>query len=60
MRELNELKESEKDSSIAKIEGLSKNFGSKLALDNVSITVARGGVFGLVGENGAGKTTRNR
>jgi ABC-2 type transport system ATP-binding protein len=39
------------------IEGLTRQFASKRALDNVSLTVPRGMVFGLVGENGAGKTT---
>ncbi len=39
------------------IEGLSRHFGKKVALDAVSLTVPRGVVFGLVGENGAGKTT---
>ncbi len=39
------------------IQTLTRRFGSKLALDNVSIDVPRGCVFGLVGENGTGKTT---
>src|SRR2546421_6365004 len=39
------------------INGLSRRFKSKLALDTVSLNVERGQVFGLVGENGAGKTT---
>jgi ABC-2 type transport system ATP-binding protein len=39
------------------ISGLFRRFGKKLALDNVTLTVPRGVVFGLVGENGAGKTT---
>lgn len=37
--------------------GLSRRFGKKLALETVDLEVPRGGVFGLVGENGAGKTT---
>ena len=37
--------------------GLSKNFGSTRALDNVSFTVAEGRIVGLIGPNGAGKTT---
>jgi ABC-2 type transport system ATP-binding protein len=39
------------------ITGLSRHFGSKLALNQVSLEVRRGRVFGLVGANGAGKTT---
>jgi len=36
---------------------LSRSFGPKLALNQVSLQVKRGRVFGLVGANGAGKTT---
>ena len=36
---------------------LGKDFGSKRALRDVSLTVGRGEVFGYVGANGAGKTT---
>ena len=36
---------------------LSRHFGAKAALDDVSVIVPRGTVLGLVGENGAGKTT---
>jgi ABC-type polysaccharide/polyol phosphate transport system ATPase subunit len=34
--------------------------GSKPALDDVSVFITRGGVLGLVGEKGAGKTTLNK
>jgi ABC-2 type transport system ATP-binding protein len=37
--------------------GLSKNYGTVRALDDVSIVVPRGSVLGLLGHNGAGKTT---
>lgn len=37
--------------------GLTRRFGAKVAIDDVKLTVPRGGVFGLVGVNGAGKTT---
>jgi ABC-2 type transport system ATP-binding protein len=37
--------------------GLSKRFGSKIAVDSLSMTVRRGEVFGFLGPNGAGKTT---
>jgi len=39
------------------VDRLSRRFGAKLALDQVSVRVPRGAVFGLVGANGAGKTT---
>jgi ABC-2 type transport system ATP-binding protein len=39
------------------IEGLSKKFGKHTALDNVSIHVDYGEIYGFVGLNGAGKTT---
>ncbi|MDA8020549.1 MAG: ABC transporter ATP-binding protein [Thermoanaerobaculia bacterium] len=42
---------------IIEIDQLSRRFGSKTALDDATIRVPRGLVFGLVGENGAGKTT---
>lgn len=39
------------------IQNLSKSFGSKRVLDNVSLDAYRGEVLGLLGPNGAGKTT---
>src|SRR5438874_13461646 len=39
------------------IRGLTRRFGPKVALDQVSLDVPAGTVLGLVGENGAGKTT---
>lgn len=42
------------------VDGLSKSFGDKKALDNVSFSVIKGEVFGLLGPNGAGKTTMIR
>ena len=46
----------EPDAVIA-VDRLTRRFGPRLALDNVSLRVPRGAVFGLVGANGAGKTT---
>ncbi|MHB8520371.1 MAG: ABC transporter ATP-binding protein [Limisphaerales bacterium] len=43
--------------NVISIAGLTRRFGQKLALDNVSLEVASGQVLGLVGANGAGKTT---
>ncbi len=38
-------------------EGLTRSFGDRLAVDNVSLEVKRGEVLGLLGVNGAGKST---
>src|SRR5262252_2407788 len=42
---------------VVEISGLSRRFGRTVALDDVSLEVPRGAVFGIVGENAAGKTT---
>jgi ABC-2 type transport system ATP-binding protein len=42
------------------VESLSKRFGDRVAVDDVSFTVAAGEVFGFLGPNGAGKTTTVR
>lgn len=48
---------SQSTDSVIEIDGVTRQFGTKRALDNVSLSVPRGVVFGLVGANGAGKTT---
>lgn len=40
-----------------KIENLTKKFGAKTVLDNISFTVNDGEIVGFLGPNGAGKTT---
>lgn len=45
---------------VIRIEGLSKTFGGVTALKGLSLTVAEGEIFGLVGPDGAGKTTALR
>lgn len=39
------------------VKGLTKRFGAVTALDNISFQVDSGSIFGLVGSNGAGKST---
>ncbi|WP_423792992.1 ABC transporter ATP-binding protein [Methanocaldococcus indicus] len=43
-----------------KVENLTKYFGDKKVLDNLSFEVYRGEIFALIGHNGAGKTTTLR
>jgi len=42
------------------IDGVSKRFGSTVALDGMTLTVRPGELYGFVGANGAGKTTTMR
>ncbi|MCJ1978192.1 ABC transporter ATP-binding protein [Lactococcus paracarnosus] len=43
-----------------KIERITKQFGDKIAVDNLDMTVEDGSIMGLIGQNGAGKTTTFR
>ncbi|MCB9305201.1 MAG: ABC transporter ATP-binding protein [Lewinellaceae bacterium] len=42
---------------MVEIEHISKSYDTLKAVDDVSLTVARGEIFGLIGPDGAGKTT---
>lgn len=42
---------------ILRIEKVTKNFGSLIALNGVDVTVNRGDILGMIGPNGSGKTT---
>ena len=42
---------------IIKVEHLTKSYGKRIAADNINLSVPRGTVFGLLGANGAGKST---
>jgi len=39
------------------LEGITRSYGEKKAVDSLSFSVGRGEIFGLLGPNGAGKTT---
>ncbi len=41
-------------------QGLTRRFGSQLAVDSVDLAVPRGAVYGFLGPNGSGKTTTIR
>jgi ABC-2 type transport system ATP-binding protein len=45
---------------VVEVRNLSKQFGSLLAVDDVSFAIRQGEVFGLLGPNGSGKTTAIR
>ncbi len=45
---------------IIKTNGLTKRYGSILAVDDLSLQVEQGAIYGFVGPNGAGKTTTMR
>ena len=53
--------ESQNDREIAiRVEGLTKSFGDKVVVRNLSMTVKRGQIYGFLGPNGSGKTTTIR
>jgi len=43
--------------AVIEAKGLTKSYGSALAVDHISFGIGRGEIFGLLGPNGAGKTT---
>ena len=45
---------------ILRVNNLTKTYGDKTALRDVSFTVEKGKIYGFIGENGAGKTTAIR
>ncbi|MBP0582109.1 energy-dependent translational throttle protein EttA [Labrys sp. LIt4] len=42
---------------VIEVEGISKAFGDRLLIDNLSFSLPPGGIVGVIGPNGAGKTT---
>lgn len=43
--------------AILEMHDVTKKFGKQLVLDHVNLTIQRGDIYGLIGRNGAGKTT---
>ncbi len=42
---------------VVRADGLTKAFGDRLLMENISFNLPRGGIVGVIGANGAGKTT---
>ena len=45
------------EDAVIEATGLTKKYGSAIAVDHINFSVGRGEIFGLLGPNGAGKTT---
>ncbi|OOM11878.1 ABC transporter ATP-binding protein [Clostridium saccharobutylicum] len=42
---------------VLKTNGLTKKYGKQIAVNNVNLNIEKGDIYGLIGKNGAGKTT---
>jgi ABC-2 type transport system ATP-binding protein len=51
---------SEGSERVVVLEGVTKSFGSHVAVDDLSLAIPRGSVYGFIGPNGAGKTSTIR
>jgi ABC-2 type transport system ATP-binding protein len=57
---LSGVRQNKGDGTVIEVHGLQRRFGKFYAVNNLSFTVKRGEVFGLLGANGAGKSTTFR
>src|SRR5437867_12732760 len=46
-----------RSAKVIRLSGVSKTFGERVAVDDLNLHVRRGEIFGLLGHNGAGKST---
>jgi ABC-2 type transport system ATP-binding protein len=60
VRDTRPLRATATGDTVLVVEQLTKRFGKRIAVDNLSFSVAAGEVFGFLGPNGAGKTTTVR
>ena len=51
------MKDTQEERIMLKIENLTKVYGDKKAVDDLSLHIAPGEIYGFIGHNGAGKTT---
>ena len=54
------IEEPVEEAPVVEVRGLIRKYGDLVAVNDVSFTVKRGEMFGLIGPDGAGKTTTIR